>query len=422
MRIALITEVWHPSVNGVVTRLDASIDGLLQAGHEVLVITPRTGPADDRLPAREHGHTEREGPARREAPGGRATGVTVVRVPSFRFGFIYGGQPWGSPLARVRRPLEEFAPDLVHVVSPFVLGIAGVRAAKRLGLPLVASFHTDIATYAGSYRLGWARPFIWGILRRLHNAAELNIVTSRHSKALLERHGIHSVVLWRPGVDLTLFHPRDHVADPTAAGTGFADSAADGPPETRAGAAGERPRALYVGRIADEKRLDALVPLARSGRVTLHLVGDGPDRARLERELAGTGTVFHGTVTGEELAAVYASSDVFVFPSTTETLGLVIIEALASGLPVVAVHSPASRELLTGVSVARLVPADRPDLIEPAVLDLLAVGTAAERADAARARAAGWDWPLAANQLLGYYEGVLAARRAASALAAAPTR
>ena len=405
MRIAFVTETWKPSINGVVTRIASSIDELLAAGHEVLVIAPKTGEADASVPA--------------------VPGLTVVRVPSFRISWIYGGQPWGLPLPRVRRALAGFAPDLVHVVGPFVIGIAGVLGARRLRLPLVCSFHTDIAAYSTSYHLGWSRPIIWRILAALHNAAALNLVTSRHSEALLTAHGVRSIRLWQRGVDLARFRPREAAAGagPDVAGVQDAATVRDAASGVTAShgidaRTAEPPRALYVGRLADEKRISSLLPLARSGAVRLTLVGDGPDRARLEQEFDGTGTVFTGSLTGEALAAQYAAADVFVFTSTTETLGLVLIEALASGLPVVAVESPASHELLGALPVARLVPASRPADFVDAVTDVLASGTRDERVALARREAIAWSWANATQQLLGYYAEVLsdhARSRASSA-------
>ncbi|HEU0257041.1 MAG TPA: glycosyltransferase family 1 protein [Microbacteriaceae bacterium] len=388
MRIAFVTETWQPSVNGVVTRLAAHIDWLTAAGHQVLVIAPRIDGSG-------------AGPQARP-------GVTVLRIPSFRT-WVYGGQPWGWPLlGRVRRMLAAFHPDVVHVVGPFVLGIAGVIAARRLRLPLVASFHTDIAAYAGSYRLGWSRPIIWRILRALHNAAAVNLVTSEHSATLLREHGIRGVRLWRRGVDVARF-----------AAAAARHTAARPPGEPVAGPAdeGSLPTALYVGRIADEKHLTALLPLARSGRVRLMLVGDGPDRGRLERLFAGTGTVFTGTLTGPALVEAYAAADAFVFPSVTETLGLVLIEALASGLPIVAVRSPASEELVGRLRTARLVEAARPQDFWPALAELLAVHEPAEEARYAQAQAAGWGWPAAAEQVFACYAGLVARPAPASAVA-----
>jgi len=371
VRVAFVAEMWQPSANGVVTRLASTIDQLTARGHEVLVVAPSLGPADATV-----------------AP---QAGVTTRRVPSYRVPWIYGGEPWGWPMPRVKRFLADFHPDIVHAISPFSLGLAGVIGARRLHLPLVTSFHTDIAAYSASYHMGWLKPAIWGVLRGLHNAGRLTLVTSRHSEELLGRHGIRNIVLWRRGVNLTQF---DTTALPDDATAPFEPDPA-------------RPTALYVGRLADEKGLDRLLPLARSGSVHLVLVGDGPARAKLEAEFGGTGTTFTGELRGPALTGAYAAADLFVFTSTTDTLGLVLLEALAAGLPIVAVESPASRELLADLPVARLVAPDRPDDFVPMVADLLAGGTAAERAALARQEAAPWTWAKATEQLIDYYNQVL---------------
>ena len=373
MRVAFVTEMWKPSANGLVTRLAATIDELTGLGHQVLVIAPSLGPADATVEPQ--------------------AGVTVRRVPSYRVPWIYGGQPWGWPLPRVRRFLADFRPDIVHLISPFSLGIAGVLGARQLREPLVSSFHTDIAAYSASYRMGWLQPVIWLILRSLHNAGTATLVTSRHSQDLLGRHGIRHIALWRRGVSLARF---DAAAPPGPA-----------PAVVPSGVDPARPTVLYVGRLADEKGLDRLLPMARSGQVHLVLVGDGPARERLERDFTGTGTTFTGELRGPALARAYAEADVFAFASTTDTLGLVLLEALASGLPVVAVESPASRELLAGLPVARLVDPKRPADFLPMVAELMAWKTPAERAAIARQEAAPWTWAKATEQLLDYYSQVL---------------
>lgn len=379
MRIAYVSEVWEPSINGVVTRLRSTIDELLAAGHEVLVVAPRmTGAA----------HAERDGR------------LQVVRVPAFRVSWVYGGQPWGLPSPSVGKALAAFAPDLVHVVSPFTIGIAGVVWAKRHRVPLVASFHTDIALYAGSYHLGWSRPIIWRILAALHNAAAVNLVTSEHSRQLFAKHRIRNVVLWRRGVDLQRFQPGDP-ARPRDPG---------------------RLVALYVGRLADEKGVRRLLPLARSGDVEVRIVGDGPDRAALESAFAGTGAVFLGPLRGEDVARAYREADVFVFTSTTETLGLVLIEAMACGVPVVAVDSPASRELLSHVPVARLVPTDAPERFRPLIDEALAAGDHDERVRLARREALEWSWSAATDQVVAIYRQLVAPTAADDAPASQPVR
>jgi glycosyltransferase involved in cell wall biosynthesis len=212
-------------------------------------------------------------------------------------------------------------------------------------------------------------------------------VTSSYSARLLGAHGVRRVVYWRRGVDTLHFNPARR---------------------RRPRDEDELPVALYVGRLAWEKGLQRLEALARSGVVRLMVVGDGPDRKRLERAFERTSTDFLGSLKGEELARVYADADVFVFSSTTETLGLVLLEALASGLPVVAAESPASIELLAANPAARLFPADRPEAAVAAVRELLGGTPANELAKLARSSAIHWDWNSATAGLMEEYHKVLA--------------
>ncbi|MFF4596024.1 glycosyltransferase family 4 protein [Amycolatopsis sp. NPDC001319] len=355
MRIAFVTETWLPSTDGIVTRLVATVRELHARGHEVLVIAPEAG-----------------GPS--TLAGAR---VRTVRAAGAKF--LYGGKRWGLPLPRVGRYLREFDPDVVHLVNPAFLGIAGLLAARRQNRRTVASYHTDIARYARHYRLGAAVPLIWTILRALHRRAHLNLATSSASVDELARHGIHRVRLWPRGVDLERFRPA---------------------PRRRTDG---RPVALYVGRLASEKGLHRLAPLAApAGGFRLVLVGDGPARAHLERTLP-PGTVFTGMLHGEALAEAYRTADLFSFPSTTDTLGLVLLEALACGLPVLAAESPAARSTLAGTTAAEFFPVDRPaDL--PAHARALLSGD--HRAEARRhAAASGWD--SATERLLALYAETL---------------
>ncbi|HEY5264660.1 MAG TPA: glycosyltransferase, partial [Steroidobacteraceae bacterium] len=225
-----------------------------------------------------------------------------------------------------------------------------------------------------------------------------NLVTSSYSARLLAEHGIQHVVHWQRGVDVQLFDPARRTRG-REGGAGGADGAGAG--------AGSAPLALYVGRLAWEKGLQRLETLVRSGSVQLEVIGDGPDRERLERIFDGTPTRFLGAVTGVELAVAYANADLFAFPSTTETLGLVLLEAFASGLPIVAAESPASRELLAASPAARLFPADRPELAVRAVHELLASGTREELGRIARNGVTGWDWASATAGLIDEYHAVL---------------
>ncbi|MGH9063608.1 MAG: glycosyltransferase family 4 protein [Acidimicrobiales bacterium] len=371
MRIAIVTEVWRPSINGVVTRLAATVRELRRLDHDVLIVAPRGGEED-------------------------FEGARVRDVPTFSVPFIYGGKPWGWPSLRVDRYLAEFRPDVVHVVNPIFLGAAGVAAAWRQRLPLVASYHTDVPRYASYYHLGWASRQIWWTVRTLHNRAQVNLATSATSLDVLRAHGIRAPRLWGRGVDAELFHPRRR--------PGFRAQITRDPASVVA---------LYVGRLGPEKGLHRLLPLARSAGVHLVLVGEGPEEGRLRALLGGPAVTFTGPLSGDDLAAAYAAADVFVFPSTTETLGLVILEAMAAGVPVVAAETPASRELLSTCPATRLFPAECPELVPKLVEELLLDPTGrAGRAEALRARIIPYTWLSATEELLGHYRaGMAAARR-----------
>jgi glycosyltransferase involved in cell wall biosynthesis len=375
VRIAYVTETWLPSINGVVTRLVATVGELASRGHDVLVVAPTVSGGD-----------------RHADPAG----TTVRHVPSVGIPFIYGGQPWGLPLPRVVRLLDDFAPDLVHAVCPLILGWAGVHHARGRGLPLVCSYHTHVARYAHYYRLGFAERPVWALVRRAHRQAHVNLAASEASRDELVAQGLRDVGVWRGGVDLSLFHPRH-------ASPAMRRRLSDGHPE--------RPLCLYVGRLAAEKGVERLLPLAAGGGdCHLALVGDGPARAELEHAFAGTRATFPGPLAGRDLAAAYASADVFVFPSTTDTLGLVLLEAMASGLPVVAARTPAASDLLRSAPAAGLFEAGSAESLGAAVRHWLETPVDRRRL-AASARASVVSWRSATDELLAAYERATAAAK-----------
>lgn len=373
MRIAFVTEVWRPSINGVVTRLAATVIELRKGGHEVMIIAPSGGETDFH-------------------------GAVVRGMPTISVGFIYAGQPWGWPLMpRVSRYLRDFAPDVVHVVNPVFLGIAGVVVATRAKLPLVASYHTDVPRYAGFYHLGWASGPIWRVVKALHNRAQVNLATSDTALEELRSHGVRSPELWVRGVDADLFNPSRRPGsrakltdDPTVA------------------------VALYVGRLGPEKGLERLAALANAPGIHLVVVGKGPEEERLRDMMRGPSVTFAGPLLGEELADAYAGADVFVFPSTTETLGLVILEAMAAGLPVVAAETPASVELLASCPATRLFPPELPELVPKLVAEVLGSMSLTERTAAVRERVEQFTWASATEGLLAHYRVAVASSRSQS--------
>jgi glycosyltransferase involved in cell wall biosynthesis len=367
MRIALWTDVFAPNVDGVVTRLTRTLDELAGLGHEVLVVTPGDPP----------GHW---GPHR------------VVRAPSVAF-------PWyrdirgGLPSARAERAVTAFRPDVVHAVNPVWLGAWGALSARARGLPLLASLHTDVPQYmiALGHGLGALRRPVERWIRTAHNLAEVNLCTSGPMVERAAALGVRRVALWPRGVDTELFHP-------ARASAPMRSRLTDGHP-------GER-LVLSVGRLSKEKDVAALLePIRRLPGTRLAVVGDGPHRAELERRFAGTPTVFPGRLTGEELAAAYASADVLAFPSTTETLGLVALESLASGVPVVGARAGGIPFAVDDGRTGLLVPPDDADALTEGLARLLDDTALRSRMGAAgRAETEGLGWRAATEALVAAYE------------------
>lgn len=368
MRIAIITETWRPSVNGVVTRLMATFDELRRRGHELLVVAPAG--CDEPI-----------------------EGAAIVGAPSFRVPFIYGGHPLGVPLPLPGRwrAIEAFRPDVIHAVNPVLLGWAGIDFARRRAIPLVCSYHTHVLQYARYYHLGILERPGRRLLHRAHAMADLNLVTSPASAAYLRGWGLDEVRLWRGAVDLDRFHPDRGTAEMRSRLTG-------GHPERRL--------VIHVGRLAKEKGIDKLAPLA-TGRRHLALVGAGPAAEHLKVRLAGHQVTFAGPLYGRQLASAYASADLFAFPSVTDTLGLAVLEAMASGLPVIAARSDASASVLAEASAARLVDlADPPGLT--AAADELLDAAFDPHVIAAEARRHTATWAQATDDLLDAYSEAIA--------------
>jgi glycosyltransferase involved in cell wall biosynthesis len=372
VRIAFVTETWQPAVNGIVTRLECTARELRRAGHEVLILAPGSSQAS-------------------------SGDIDVRTVPAVGLPFVYGGQPWGLPLPRTRRLLGGFEPDVVHAVSPVLLGWSGVIFARARGLPLVCSYHTHVARYAHFYGLGFMERPVWALMIQAHLLAHVNLAASEAARAELEAQGVPDVRVWRGGVDLDRFHPRR--ADPA-----MRARLTDGRPD--------RKLILYVGRLAAEKGVERLRPLADpSAHSHLAMVGDGPARSELEATFASAPATFVGTLSGAELAAAYASSDLFVFPSTTDTLGLVLLEAMSSGLPVLAARSPASAELVAGAPACGLFdPEDPSSLVAAADRS---VATRLQRlALADHARRGAPTWARVTEELLCEYEAAISPAQA----------
>lgn len=361
MRIAIVTESFLPHVNGVTNSVCRVLEHLAHRGHEVLVVAPGPGPGDDddRL---------------RLTPG--------ITLPFYR-SFVLG-----LPTRQVTAALRDFGPDVVHLASPLMLGTSGIAAARRLDVPAVAVFQTDLAGFARRYGLRGTDAIVWAWLRHIHERADRTLVPSRPTLNELRRRGFPRLALWARGVDDQRFHPRHRSA------------------ELRARLApGGEVLVGYVGRLAPEKRPWLLTRLAGLPGVRLVVVGDGPAKRRLERLLPDA--VFTGFRTGAELSELVASLDVFVHTGADETFGQAVQEGLAAGLPVVAPASGGPLDLIQPGHNGLLYPPDDPDAMRAAVATLAADPASRTRMGAhARLSVHGRDWAGVCGELLGHYEAV----------------
>ena len=382
VRIAYVTESFPPDVNGVAQTALRVAEHLASRGHEPLVVAPEPG----------------EGQPRPDD----SLGYPVVRVPSMPIP-RYPELRVGLPGPRLQSALAAHQADIVHLAGPFVLGASGCAAARRLGLPMVAVYATDMAAYARTYRTGpMGQRVCWRRLRRLHNMAGRTLAPSSASAADLHAHGIERVWVWGRGVDTDRFTPGKRSAGLRA------DLAPSG--EVIVG---------YVGRLAAEKRLDLLAGVAALPGVRLVITGGGPAEAAARRALPGA--VFLGPRHGDELAAVYASLDVFVHAGPHETFGNTLQEAAASGLPVVAPAAGGPLDLVDDRVSGFLVSAGEAGPLTEAVATLVASpGLRAAQGRAARRAMIGRTWPARCDELIEHYRAVLEGASTAAVAAGTP--
>ncbi|MFF4763240.1 glycosyltransferase family 4 protein [Streptomyces sp. NPDC001292] len=374
MRVVIVTESFPPDVNGVAHCALQTARHLVDRGHAPLVVAPATAAST--------------GP---DVPAP----CPVVRVPSLPL----PGYPQvrvALPSRRVATALTEHRADLVHLAGPFVLGVRGMAAAARLGIPAVAVYQTDLAGYARTY-MGAGEAAAWRRIRSVHAAADLTLAPSSAALHDLEAHGVPRVRLWGRGVDTVRFRPehRDEALRRELAPNG----------ELIVG---------YVGRLAPEKQVELLAGVCGLNGVRVVVVGDGPSRPQLTEALPGA--VFLGRRTGDELARIFASLDVFVHTGPFETFCQTVQEAMASGVPVVAPAAGGPLDLVAHGRTGLLVPPRDAAAVRDAVWALAAdPALRAEFAAAGRSAVEGRTWAAVGDQLLAHYEDVLAARRTAVA-------
>ncbi|MBF6592138.1 MAG: glycosyltransferase family 1 protein [Ktedonobacterales bacterium] len=372
MRVALVTENFLPKLDGVTRTLAMLLEHLERHGDRVLVLGPETAPK-------------------------RYAGARILRAPGVPLPF-YPELRLLLPRPEFGRMLSRFRPDIVHVVDPMALGAAGIRWARRLRAPLLASYHTNLAEYCTHFHMGMLAGPVWAYRRMLHNQCDATLCPSPSTMLQLHRRGFSQLGVWGRGVDASLFHPaRRSMAW-----------------RTRMTGGDTRPILLYVGRLSHEKNLEILARAFCSLRdleAQLVIVGDGPARAQLERLLAGQPVTFTGYLRGEALATAYASADLFAFPSLTETFGQVVLEAMASGLPVVAFDAEGVCDLVSSERTGYLVRPGDADGFASALRTLMSTPEPRLRLGiCARLHAEQRAWGQVMDELIQVYELLIARR------------
>jgi glycosyltransferase involved in cell wall biosynthesis len=370
LRICVVTETFPPEVNGVATTAAQFIEGLRQRSHEILLVRPRQGTGDK---PRDEGRLQHL----------LTHGLPIPRYPALKMG-LPAARMLGGVWSRTR-------PDVVHIVTEGPLGWSALVAATKLSIPVVSDFRTNFHAYSDHYGIGWLGKPILAYLRNFHNRTLRTMVPTEAIRRQLANSGFQRVEVISRGVNTTLFNPGRRSASLRA----------------HWGAELGVPVVMHVGRLAPEKNLGALASSfetvrERAPAARFVVVGDGPGRRWLEQRCPYV--LFAGMRTGEDLAAHYASGDIFVFPSLTETYGNVTVEAMASGLAVVAFdHGAAHEHIVDGRNGRLAAPGDEASLAREAVALSadLAHATALGGAAAITAQALSWD------RVVGQLEAVL---------------
>jgi glycosyltransferase involved in cell wall biosynthesis len=371
MRIALFTGAYNHIADGVSLTLNRLVGYLENQGATVQVYAP-TVPN----PALQHAGTLVPVPS-----------ISAPGRPEYRVSLGLGRGAHSS--------LTEFRPHLFHIATPDLLGLSGLRAARRARKPVVASYHTHFASYLDYYRIGFLEGTTWGYLRWFYRQCLQVYVPTPSMAAVLEANGIDgNLRLWPRGVDSSLFNPARRSEEWRAS--------RDIDPSV--------PVVAFVSRLVAEKGLDVVVSVLRGlrERQIVHralIVGDGPERQSLQKQLPDA--IFEGHQTGASLATAYASSDVFLFPSETETFGNVTLEALASGLPAVVANATGSNALVeSGANGFLATPRNSEEFLDKIELLLRDNELRSRLGTEARARAERYDWSRVLAQIVSYYEEI----------------
>ena len=367
MRVAIVTESFLPQVNGVTNSVLRILENLAQNNHQALVIAP------------ESPDTPRE-----------YAGHRVKTIPSIPIQNILPiGMPVGLPSRKLEYVLDGFNPDVVHLASPFALGAFSAKVAKKLNIPSLSVYQTDLAGFARHYGLSIAGSTLQKMVGKIHSQTTRTLAPSTSACRELTDQGVKNVYLWRRGVNSVLFHPQKrsdelrNTWDPS----------------------GKRTIIGYVGRVANEKRISDLRFIARDPNIQLIITGEGPARIKLEKEIPGA--IFMGFQSGEDLAKIYASLDLFIHPGPNETFCQAVQEALASGVPCIVPTTGGPADLVTHGATGYVINTHRPDELEAAVLHFRLRNDRSAMSLQARESVERRTWPAINAELLNHYNEVI---------------
>ncbi len=309
MKIAIFTDTFYPDINGVARTLKHFTNYLEKQNISYKVFAPNSD-------------------------SNEYISTNIRRFKSWSF-FLYPECRLALPnILRMKAELEAFSPDIIHVATPFNMGLCGIYLSKKLSIPLVGSYHTDFDYYLQFYDLQFLSSILWKYMKWFHKPFKKNFVPSHETLTQLTRHGFANLEIWPHGVDCELFHPyydQESVREKRSITKKYL--------------------LTFVGRLAPEKDVETLMSVANalpaevSKQVQWLIVGDGPLRDEMQAQ-SSANMIFTGYITGTELAEIYSASDVFVFPSPTETFGNVVIEALASGTPAITANSGGVKNII----------------------------------------------------------------------------
>ena len=368
MRIAIFTETFLPKIDGIVNTLCHLLDHLAEHGHQSILFAPM-------------------------GDSTQYASTPIIRYNGMAFP-LYPEVKLVPPVVSIREHLELFEPNIVHVVNPISLGLAGMWHARRLGIPVVASYHTDVPGFAERWGMPMLSNPLWSFFRWVHNQADLNLCPSQTTLEELEAQDFKNVKVWTRGVNTDQFHPRHR-------SMAWRYRLTDNNPNA--------PLIVFVSRLSPEKRADWLLNIFDEfPEARLAIVGDGPDRTKLEQLFAGTNTVFTGFLRGHALAQAYAAGDLFVFPAANETLGNVVLEAMASGLPVVTANAGGPLDVVVHGETGLMFAQESPEAMMTAVRQLMTNPNLSKRlATNGRLYAESRGWPAVLNGLLEDYQNLI---------------